>query len=67
MATTECPQFSTEAMIQFAAVLRRFQEREAAARVARERLAVAFGELTSPVTDDDVRAFAAPVEASHAG
>jgi polyphosphate kinase 2 (PPK2 family) len=27
MATTECPQFSTEAMIQFASVLRRFQER----------------------------------------
>jgi hypothetical protein len=64
MAASNVPQFSTESLLYFADVLRRFKERDDAAKLARERLAVAFGEC-DVVTDDDIHAFA-PVEASHA-
>ena len=68
MADSNVPQFSTESLLYFAEVLRRFKERDDAAKVARERLSVAFGASTESmaVTDDDLRAFSAPVEASHA-
>lgn len=51
-------------MLYLADVLRRFQEREAANQLARERLAVAFGEFNSPLHVDDVHAFTAP-QVSH--